>query len=316
MEKIKKRSSLYLKLSFIFFFLAAFLISVYYLFPYEKVKVYCEVKLSEAASCDVEIGNLEFGLFSGIKFTDIIFKKNIKGVTETILDINELNAGSFYSSFILYPKSKKMSMKIKSKIYGGEVRGTINISKKNGISLNILNFTLKNVNISKNNLLKKIYNVDVSGLLNGKLSFNDISEDINSLRGTAEISIINGGVKGIVLNNVGNGMLRFDNMKLPDILFKKIDIDFKKEQRVVKVKNVKVEGKDIKGNISGNINLSKNIKSSSGNLSLKVNLSQDYLKKDEVLSLFDESFKSLKDSEGFYNLRIEGMLSKPRVRTL
>jgi type II secretion system protein N len=312
MEKTEKGSALHLKLIYAFFFVIVYIISVYFLFPYQKVKNYLEAKLSKVTLCDVEITDISFGIFSGIELIGVNFERSIKDTPQNILTIDELKIIPYYFSLL----TDKMKLDLKSKIYSGDVQGTIDILKKTRYQLNGLNMKMENIDISQNKILKNLYNLDVYGLLNGDISLSGISKGIIRSDGEVSLSITKGGTRGIVLDKIGSGIFQFENMILPDITFKDIKVSLKKEQRIVNVKSLKVEGEDINATVTGNFNFSNNIKMSSTNIGVKFSISEEYTKKDDTLSLLEENFKNIKNSEGFYNIKIEGALFNPRIRNL
>jgi type II secretion system protein N len=311
MEKTKKGSSRYIKLGYVAIFIVVFLISVYRLFPYDKAKDYLEVRLSQATGADVTISKLDFSLFSGVKFSGVSVTKDIAGTQTDIINVDQVTVGSYYT--LLMPGEKSLS--IDTKLYGGSVSGWLHFGGKDKTGDKV-DIRLKDIDISKNTVLKSLYNVNTGGKLTGSILLRDMKKGLMDFYGEIHLSLNDGAVKGIMLDKIGSGMLRFDNMTLPDISFNTLNLDVVKKQKNVMLEKAKVSGDELNLNAAGNITLNRNIKASATSLNVGFNLTDNYLKKDKTLSLFNESFKSMKGANGFYNIKIEGPIANPRIKTM
>jgi len=308
----EKKGSLLLKLSYVIYFIILFVISAFYLFPYEKVKDYVEYKASEAILCDVSIEEMDYGPLSGLRFTGINVKKDIKGDLIDIIDIDELLLTSYYSSLF----KDTISVKMASNIYDGQLNGTLSIPKSAGNKIAKIDMDVKNLDISKYHALSVLSKSKLMGILSGSASLLGSLGDINSIQGDLNISITDGLVAGVVINDLGSGFIRIEKMELPDITYKSINASLNKEQRVIKIKKFSISGDDVNAQISGNLNIGTSLRGTSSNLGVKVSLSESYLSKDKTLSLFDSNFNSMKDKDGYYNIKVEGSLLKPRIKAL
>lgn len=316
-ESTKKGSSLYRKIGYILFFLVVFIVAIYQLLPLDKARRYLEVTLSEATKSDVTIASLELTPLMGVSLGNISIDKDINGKSTNLVVIDELNVSSFLYSALLFPKTHSMSMRLNIRMYDGEIDGDIGISDKNGIQLSSLDIDLKKLNISKFALLESLYNIRASGIISGKATLTNMTNDLlTGSTGAVDITVDGGGVQGIALRNIGSGFLKIDEMKLPDITFNKIKIDLGKQQRILKVKRINVSGSDFNADITGNLTLNKKIKATSANLTIKLNFTEEYMKKDMTLTMIDQGFKEFQDSKGYYNIKLEGNLLNPRVSTL
>ncbi len=312
METKKKSFGIYLKLIYALFFITAYIFSVMYLFPYHKVKDWLQVKLSAASSFDVTIDDMGFSPFDGVKLTGIKVDNGTKGAGANLININELSVMPKFASLF----SGTIKLEVESKLYGGEVEGSVDIARKPKLALQDVNVRLDNIDMSKIAVIPNRYRVNVNGVVKGDISLRNIDKGMTRSSGDIKIGIGNGTVTGIVLDDISSGLLRFDNMKIPDIRFRDIKINMQKNKKLLKINKVEVTGDDISGKLDGNINLNDNLMMSSGNLILKFNLSKDYLLKEKTLSLFDKNFGSFKDADGYYKIKLEGLITKPRVRSL
>ena len=320
MEKVdssKKGTGFLLKAGYAGLFVVVYVVAFYYLLPYDKITRYLEVTLSETTKCNVKIDSVEFNPLSGVTLNNIHFEKKLKGETRSLLDIDELKISSFLYSAVMFPKSKEMSMTISSKLYGGSVNGSIHLAQDKAVRLSSIDLTINGIDISKLTLADTIFNVKAKGALDGEISLASATGELMKATGKVDLTISDGAVTGIVLNNIGSGMLRLDNMKLPDIKLGAVKVSLNKDpQRPLKVKTISVKGGDMNADFSGNVNLSRNIRATSANLIVKFNFADSFLKKDVTLSMLDQSLKSFKDVKGFYNIKLDGSLMSPKIRTM
>ncbi len=309
MEKSKKSSKIIKLLLFFVYFVVVYVVALYYLFPYSKVADYLEIKLSKVAKADVEIKDLEFNVFSGVKLTGINVTKTLKNKGVNVLTINEFTLKPDYMSLF----SETIRVSFGATVYDGNIDGVIQLSRTPAISPRSIDLKIANIDISKNPLINDLYNINTYGRLSGDISLRDIKKGLMHSNGRADISLSKGGVKGVVIKNLTVGFLPLDNESLPDISFDELKIELQKKTKLVNLKILSVEGADLNLSATGHLKLNKFLSRSSGNVDIKVNPADNYLSKNKTFTLLDKSMKSMKNSEGYYRIKAEGGVTRPKL---
>lgn len=145
--------------------------------------------------------------------------------------------------------SGKLSFLLEADTYGGNIRTDIHfanlLSTRGPFSINAV---LSDIDLGKCSCLEAATGRRINGILSGSLSYHGKQSGITSGTGNARFSLIDGRVQ-----------LLKDIFSLGELDFEMIGAEITLRNRTLKITDMEIAGKQLRGSFGGNIFLNKNI---------------------------------------------------------
>lgn len=189
--------------------------------------------------------------------------------------------------------------------YGGDITGSIHLAA-NDVDDPDAPFTssieLKDVRISDYNYLSTLIGRNVKGILGGVITYRGKRNLL--INGTGEANLrISDGLVELLQPVFGLESIGFDNLWIKMIL----------EKKKISLARVELEGREIKGTLSGTIRLKNKFSNSRLALRGSIEPQEDFFNSDKgassILKLFERRLK-----KGKLNFVIRGTPSDPKIR--
>ncbi len=265
-------------LAFTAYFIAAFLIFLFFLFPFDRIKTMLESEVSSRTPVELSVARISPRFFNRFVLSDVVVaNKQGKVLFEC--------ASARVSVSLFHLLRGVLALDLKADAYGGAVL----VKASQGAGRQYLLVDADGLDIASYPLLK-----DFGFRLSGKLGGNiEISGDTGKGR--------------IWLKGLTSRELKVKGFPVPDLDFEKgwIEADLKGDR--LTVKKLEMDGKDLTVRASGDVVLRER-----GTLNLALRLKPSERLSHEQSALF--SLLRTRDTEGFYQLSLGGMLSEPMPR--
>jgi len=272
---------------------------LYILFPAEKVEEFIDNSVSRAEpklSFDAE--RIKPWLPARLHFV------------ESRVYVRDKSQSSIFraESFYVGPQIVKLfkgdyRLQLDGKAYNGEIHGWLDPPDENKDSLaGEINF--ENFDLAAHEILAKELKHRVIGSVGGNITF---------ARNSAKIDDING--KAVL--RLSDGQLLFQEaiFGIPSIDMRSVEFEMELNNRKVNIIKAELAGSDIKGSVTGSIQLHKDIMQSSLNLKGTLEpLAEFYKNNPNVRELLKNMKKRVK--RGQYFFAVTGTLDNPRFKLL
>ena len=187
--------------------------------------------------------------------------------------------------------------------YTGEIHGWLGLADENKKSLaGEINF--KNFDLASHELLANKFDYKIIGSAAGNITFSGNAANIDDLNGK-------------VVLRLSNGQLQFQEaiFGIASIDMKSVEFELALNNRQVNIVKAELGGAEIKGSLSGSIQLQKDIMQSSLNLKGTLEpLAEFYKNNPSIRELLKNMKKRVK--RGQYFFAITGTLDAPRFKLL
>lgn len=218
---------------------------LYLLFPSEKVREYLIYRVNRAnPDFSMTIDRIIPVFPPGIRLNTV----NLERSGQSILNVSRITLNPKLLSLF----TKNQGAGFKGEVYGGTVKGTIRASGNNPSDQLEITADFSDIQIAKIPLLETALDRKISGRLDGKMIY----------KGRGFSGAANGNIK-LTDSEIG---LSSPILGLNSMNFDAVETDLMLQNRILRIKNCTVTGKQVKGNFSGTIRLSTSINESSLNL--------------------------------------------------
>ena len=272
------RKKLITRLSFAAYFIAAFLVFLLLLFPFDRVKSLLESEFRRRTSLELSIARISPRFFTSYVLSDVVVSDNSGKVlfesqkVKTSVSLFGLMRGS-------------LSATVKADAYGG----SLHVKTQQAPNRQYLSVDADGLDIGSYSLLKNL-GVRVTGKVGGNFE------------------LVSGAGKGkFWFKNLASRELKIKGFPVPDLDFDKGWLETELKGDRLTIKKFELEGKDLKIQVLGDVVMRER-----GQLNLTVKL-----KPSEKLAHEQAGILSLlknRDSDGFYQLSIGGLVSEPMPR--
>ena len=266
-----------------------FIFLTYLHFPYNKLKDSLFSKIGRQSGVIIEAEDMKATLGLAVKLSDVSLSHQRMNFPTLELESITLSP----SLFSLVTLSPKINFDVALK--KGGLNGYFQTGGRQRVGLNLKKIQLQN------EALKDKLNLDISGLLDGKISVSGNLHDTQTLSGDARLDI-----KQFVLAKT-----KIMNMGLPEITISEITLssDLKQGTLLIKKFNAGGPAEDLEAQAGGDIRLdSRNVMNSLITINLKFKLSK---KLQEEFSIFLPFIATALRPDGFYYLKLTGRLAAP-----
>jgi len=266
------------RLSFAAYFAAAFLVFLFFLFPFDRIKAKLESEVRSRTPVELSVAHVSPRFFNRFVLTDVVVSDRQGKVL-----FESPSAKTTVSLFGLL--RGLLSLNMRAKAYGGDLQ----VKAQQGPGRQYIFVDANGLDIGSYQLLKE-YGLKLSGKLGGNF---EMSGDTG---------------KGKVwLKSVTSRELKIKGFPLPDLDFDQcwLDADLKGDR--LTIRKLELEGKELKIQCLGDLVLRER-----GTLNLTVKVKPSERLAREQSGIF--SLLKNKDAEGFYQFSLGGTLSEPMPR--
>ncbi|MFH1728392.1 MAG: type II secretion system protein GspN [Pseudomonadota bacterium] len=271
-----------------------FALSIYFTFPFQKLKPIIEDLVSKNSPYIISIKTLDSHYFTGIALNDLKLKKEKQKTEGDLVIIQDL---SIWLNPIPLLWGKK-SLSINAKLNTGIIKGSIKFDDE---SL-YLDLALIAVPLSNLLILKESFDINLGGKLNGNIEFDTIFKDVSKTTG-----LINLNSKNLTLDQLSI-MTALGNLDFKDLKFSKFNLNSDINEGKTIIKKLEIDGDSLSGNATGNIKLAKIPAKSPIDITIDFKVLGDLEKRFGMI--LDQFFPS-KTEAGFYKLTLQGTLFNP-----
>jgi type II secretion system protein N len=286
-------------LGYFFYVVLVTIVLLYVLFPAEKVEKFIDSSVSR-----IEPG-LSFGaarirpwLPAGLHFVESRIYARDKSQSAIF------RAESFYIGPQIVQLLKGESrLQIDGQAYNGEIDGWIDLPDENKGSL-AGEIIFQNFDLAAHEILTKELKHKVIGSVGGNITFAGNSANIDDINGKAALRLT-------------DGQLLFQEaiFGIPSIDMRGVELEMELNNRKVNIVKAELAGSDIKGSVTGSIQLHKDIMRSSLNLKGTLEpLAEFYKNNPNIRELLKNMKKRVK--RGQYFFAVTGTLDEPRFKLL
>ncbi|HEY6011247.1 MAG TPA: type II secretion system protein GspN [Nitrospirota bacterium] len=260
------------------YFVAAFLVFLLLLFPFDRIKTKIESEVRRRSQVELSIARISPRFINRFALSDVVISdKSGKVLFESP------SVGASVSLFNLI--RGRMSVDLKARAYGGELL----VKSQQGPGTNYLALDANGLDISAYPLLR-----DAGFKLSGKLGGN--------------VELINDAGKGkLQIKGLTSRELKIKGFPIPDLDFDQCWMEAELKGDRLTIKKLEMDGKELKARCQGDLVMRER-----GTLNLTIKL-----KPSERLAREQAGLLSLlknKDAEGFYQFGLGGTLAEPLAR--
>jgi type II secretion system protein N len=275
------------------------MILLYILFPAEAVEEFIDNSVSRAnPKLSFKAGHIGPWVPAGLRLVEA------KVILTDNSQVPLFRAEKFYAGPQIAELFKGGSrIQLDGKVYKGEMHGWLDLPGQNNNPLaGEINF--KNFDLASHELLAQITAYKVIGRLGGNITFNGNPAEIGDLNGK-------------VVLRLSDGQLQFQEpiFGIASIDMKSIDFELGLDNRQVNVIKAELSGSEIKGSLTGSIQLHKDFMQSSLNLKGTLEpLAEFYKNNPNIREMLKNMKKRVK--RGQYFFAVTGTLDDPRFKLL
>lgn len=269
------RATLIRRLSFAAYFLAAFLVFLLFLFPFDRIKSKIEAEVRSRTPLDLSVGRISPRFFNYFLLSDVVVSDKQGKV---LFESPSVNTSISLFSLI----TGGLSLNMKAAAYGGELL----VKVKQSPGRQYLMLDANGLDVGSYALLKSA-GFKLAGKVGGNFEMNNDS-----------------GKGRLWLKGVTSRDLKIKGFAVPDLDFDKgwLDADIKGDR--LTIRKMELDGKEIKLRVTGDIVLRER---GSINLTIKFNPSERLAhEQSAILSLFKN-----RDPEGYYQVSLGGVMAEP-----
>lgn len=282
-------------LGYVAFFFVAFLLSLYWTFPWNAAKARALQMASAQTKTEISAETLEPNWFTGIIATGV--KVLPKGRDEPI-EIPELKA----RAHILPLLSGGQGVTVDIPVAQGNLHADL-VSKGGEVRVEGAATDLELALVPG---LKEATGIPLAGQITLRaepLTFNP--KNPKNAEGTLAL-------KGTDLEILAGG--KVSNFPLPELAVGSFNWKVPIEKGKVMLNQLTLKGENVELSLDGTIALTKRPELSILNLTVKFKPTQAFLTKEPLLKALLQNIKRAQGGDGFYAYRITGPLSRPRAR--
>jgi type II secretion system protein N len=273
-----ERKKLVRGLSFAAYFIAVFLVFLFLLFPFDRIRSMLESEVRARTPLELSVSRISPRFFNRFVLSDVVVSDRKGNVlfesksVKTTVSLLGLVRGA-------------LSLKLKAEAYGGELL----VKARQGPGLQYLLLDADGLDIASYPLLK-----DLGFRLGGKFGGNfELTGDTGKGR--------------LWFTGLTSRELKIMGFNIPDLDFDKGWIETELKGDRLTVKKLEFDGKDLAVRAGGDVVLRER-----GMLNLAIRLKPSERLAHEQSALI--SLLRTRDAEGFYQLTVGGLLSEPMPR--
>jgi type II secretion system protein N len=269
-----EKKILFRRLSFVVYFIVAFLVFLFLLFPFDRIRTILESEVRRRTQLELTVARISPRFLNRFVLTDVVLTDRRGAVL-----FESPSVSTTLSLFVLLRGG--VAATLTSKAYGGQV--LIKLEQAPGRQYLLVD--TDGLDIGSYAMLKNA-GLTLSGKIGGNFEMTGES-----------------GKGRIWVKNVASRRLTVKGFPVPDLDFESgwLDIDVKGDRLLVK--KLELEGKDLKVHAAGDV-----VMREQGPINLTIRLKPSERMVHEQQSLFS----LLKvDSDGFYRITIGGLVSAP-----
>lgn len=280
-------------IGYVAFFLFAFVVSLYWTFPWNAAKDRALTEASRATGMDISAKTLEPSWVTGFVATDVELRP---ASFEEPIEIDQLSARAHLLPLITGGKGVTISMPLAQGQVDADV---VDSSKMTEVKANLQGLQLA--------LVPGL--TDAIGVpLSGKVSLEaDMSLDKAKPEASSGLLHLSGaGLELLKGGKVGGMTLPFE-LQIGDFDWK-IPI----EQGKAQLSKLKIEGGSVLLELDGTVTMAKDPVRSVLNLTVKFKPTDAFLKKEPLLGALLNNIRRAKGSDGYYGYALTGTVKHPR----
>ena len=304
---IKKKKVVLTVLGYITYFWLVFILSLYFTFPYQKLKKLIEYNLSDALGMQVKMESFSPSFFTGVKAEGIRIIPYASSEDQVIYPyiIDSLTLRISLLKLII----GDIRVSLFSQFLDGEIDGFVDIDDDTKLGL-----VMKELNLRRFAPLRSFIPLPVKGYVEGKGELKLINKDIKKAEG--KLSITGKNIK------IGDGKTPIpipgqkEGLKLPPIEIKKFSLLIDIKRGIANIKKMKTNSNDIDLIGEGKIILSDKPSNIRFDTYFRFKFKKGFEKKGDIaLGLvsaldFIPTMKRAKRKDGYYGFKITGTLSR------
>lgn len=282
------------------YFVLVTLVFLFLGFPSKSVQAYIRSLAEDRmAESDFSLAKVSLALPLGLKLHQVVLTpKEGKEGLNLKADSMVIKPDSW--SFI---KGEK-SYRFKGRLYGGDVRGSLDrIEKKTGPAYS-LRMTLSDVDLKSGQVMKGMIDRDLEGKLEGAVEYEAQSDNIYDGTGKADLTLSGGKVE------VTLPFLELDSLALD-----RLEIKCELKNRRLNLAQIKFNGPEINAALKGSISLNRELLKSRLNLRGEIEPLPEFFQKlgntPSTLELLKRRLKA-----GKLPFMVSGTLDAPRLRLM
>jgi type II secretion system protein N len=264
--------------SFVAYFVAAFLVFLFLLFPFDRVKVKLESEVRQRTPVELSISRISPRFFNSFLLSDVV----VSDMTGKVL----FESPSVRTTISLFGLLRgNLAADLKAKAYGGDLL----VKVQQGPGRQYLWCDANGLDIGSYQLLKNL-GLKITGKLGGNFE------------------VTNGVGKGrIWLKSLTSRELKIKGFPVPDLDFDEcwVEADLKGDR--LTIRKLEMNGKELKIQCMGDMVLR-----SRGTINLTVKLKPSERLAHEQAGIL--SFLKNRDAEGYYQFSLGGTMSEPMPR--
>ena len=325
------------------FFFVALLLFVYWSFPYDRVrdKIIAEFEKSQrtppgAPKQTLSIGKLEPSWFTGVILRDVALTTIPADPNKpvSVLRAEEVRARVAFGS--LFSSAKDLTFSAKA--IGGTIEGSITHKlsaapttptatlpgkKDTGPKYDrTIKMDLEGISLAELTPLRDAVGTAVGGTLKGAIDVTYGETRIDKANGSVALEVENFWVSdGKMPFKVPalKAVFGSEDITLPQIVIGNVPVQINVKNGVATIEKFEGKGKDLDLSIDGRVTLRESVPESDLGINLRFKFNDTYKKKGEstagLLLLLDSEpkLRASKRPDGYYALRVQGLLGNPMV---
>lgn len=259
---------------------------LYYLFPSDKVAKYIEFQFrTKAPEFNIAIGKLKPSFPLGLKLYDINFYK----ADDLFFNIQQIKATPALLSLL----SSTNILAFKVIAYNGIIEGNASVSQNKSAPQIMVETNLSDIQIKDIPALQILVKRNISGLLDGKITYDNKLDEISSAKLTLSDCDIE------LLSTV---------FEMENISFTSIETNLVLKKSKLQIEKCTANGKYIEGDITGYANLKRPISKSVLDIRGTIKPSHLFLAQN---SFINDLLPPKKDKKNGLSFKINGFIDKP-----
>lgn len=275
------------------------MVLLYFLFPAEMVEEFVDNSVSRSnPELTFKAGQISPWLPAGLRFVEA----RVYSGDNSQLPI--FRAKSFYAGPQIIKLFKgEYRFQLDGQAYNGDIHGWLDLPDENKKSLaGDINFG--NFDLASHEILAKKIDYKIIGSAGGNITFSGNSANIDDLNGKADLRL-------------SDGQLQFKEaiFGIASVDMKSVEFELELKNRQINLIKAELGGSDVKGSLSGSIQLHKDFMQSSLNFKGTVEpLAEFYKNNPNIRELLKNMKKRVK--RGQYFFAVTGTLNDPRFKLL
>jgi type II secretion system protein N len=296
---MSRRPSKYKKyFGYILFSILLVIVLLYYRFPSDALKNYVQAAADDMdANYRVSIGNARPALPFGVRLFDTVVVP--KNDSETnVFTADTLLIRPEIVSFI----RGRLKYDFDCLAYNGDLKGFVRFKQRGMDGPFTTMIELKGIHMADHEYLSTLIGRNVKGILNGTVNYSGQQDILINGNGEANLTVSDGWVQ-LLKPIFGLESVDFDDLRIRMVL----------DKRKITLTNAQLEGRNLKGTLSGTVSLKRDLRRSSlalkGSIELSAGLFRGNKGDSDALKLLSRGF-----GRGKISFVIRGTPVNPRIR--